>query len=295
MTTKTIIGTLLVCFYVPLLCVITTALVWQWRTKRNTGRSPFTDKLLRAPGESLRIKIDELSERLGNIVAVAIGLPAFVMAGILLSSSESIPSLERVWAALATCLVLVVPGIWFCIHKAIELRNYRLGFAGERATGEELNQLMRDGCRVFHDIPMAPYGNIDHVIVSSAGVFAVETKARLKRAAPKGKRDCDANFDGEGVVFPTGRDLDMVNQARTQGKYLHAFLASAVGETVAVLPILTLPGWFVKSSARRDDILVLNPGQIGSVVTDTRKPMLSPQMMQRIAHQLEQKCRDVVM
>jgi hypothetical protein len=50
-------------------------------------------------------------------------------------------------------------------------REYRLGFAGERAVAEELNQLMLDGCRVFHDVPMEPYGNIDHVLIAPAGIF----------------------------------------------------------------------------------------------------------------------------
>ena len=42
-------------------------------------------------------------------------------------------------------------------------------------TSEELNQLMLDGCRVFHDIPF-PYGNIDHVVVSRSGVYSVNAK-----------------------------------------------------------------------------------------------------------------------
>ena len=50
-----------------------------------------------------------------------------------------------------------------------------LGLEGELATGEELNQLMLDGCRVFHDIPFR-FGNIDHVVVSQSGVFSVNTK-----------------------------------------------------------------------------------------------------------------------
>ena len=59
------------------------------------------------------------------------------------------------------------------------------GFAGERAVAEELNQLIRAGCYVFHDVPMAPYGNIDHVLVTPKGIYAVETKARRKRERPR--------------------------------------------------------------------------------------------------------------
>ena len=34
-------------------------------------------------------------------------------------------------------------------------KAFALGLEGELATGEELNRLMLDGCRVFHDIPLS--------------------------------------------------------------------------------------------------------------------------------------------
>lgn len=77
------------------------------------------------------------------------------------------------------------------IRLARDKRNYRLGFHGERVAAEELNQLMREGCHVFHDVPMEPYGNIDHVIVAPSGGFAVETKTRRKRKGPAGANQRD--------------------------------------------------------------------------------------------------------
>ena len=142
-------------------------------------------------------------------------------------------------------------------------------------------------------MPIEPYGNIDHVIVSSAGVFAVETKTRRKRQAPKGKRDCDAAFNGKAVEFPTWLETEMVTQARMQGDRLRSFLTKAVGEPVAVLPILALPGWYVTTSARPDGIRVLNPRQIASIAANKASEKLTPQMVNRIAYQLEQRCRDV--
>ena len=56
-----------------------------------------------------------------------------------------------------------------------ERKSYALGLDGELATAEELNQLMLDGCRVFHDVPIR-YGNVDHVVVHRSGVYAVNTK-----------------------------------------------------------------------------------------------------------------------
>ena len=69
-------------------------------------------------------------------------------------------------------------------------------------------------------------------------------------------------------------------------------LTKAVGEPVKVTPILTLPGWFVTSRVN-DGIKVVNPKQIRQVVLNVRDAALAPQLIERVAYQLDQKCRDV--
>jgi hypothetical protein len=167
-----------------------------------------------------------------------------------------------------------------------------LGFAGERAVAEELNQLMLDGCRVFHDVPMEPYGNIDHVVLATTGIYAIETKARRKRPAPAGQRDHEVVFDGKLLNFPHYSESKPIEQAKQQADRLRMFLSKAIGEPVKVGAILTFPGWLV-SSRVKSDIKVLNPKGIRSAIRDHRLPTLSKQMLDRIAHQLDQRCRDV--
>jgi len=59
---------------------------------------------------------------------------------------------------------------------------------------------MLEGCHVFHDVPMEPYGNIDHVIVAHSGIYAVETKPSRQRKAPDRQRDYEVIFDGNSSV-----------------------------------------------------------------------------------------------
>src|SRR5207248_10817074 len=80
---------------------------------------------------------------------------------------------------------------------------HRLGFHGERYVAEELNQLMSDGFRVFHDVPFGNY-NIDHVLIGPTGVFVVETKTRRKRTA-HGAGKHKVQFDGTQLNFPGGK------------------------------------------------------------------------------------------
>jgi hypothetical protein len=85
---------------------------------------------------------------------------------------------------------------------------------------------------------MEPYGNIDHVIVASTGVFAVETKTRRKKEARPGKRNHEVEYDGKVLRFPQGIDTSGLEQAKQQTDRLRVFLSKAVGEPVNVTAIL---------------------------------------------------------
>jgi hypothetical protein len=188
---------------------------------------------------------------------------------------------------------LIVSG--YLLLKTIRLleqrRTVRLGYEGELAVGQELNQLMIDGYRVFHDFPGEKF-NIDHIIVGRAGVLAVETKTRSKPTSHNRRLDATVVYDGKVLNFPTGKDRSALEQARRQSQWLTRWLANAVGEPLKVTPILALPGWFVERTGP-GGIPVINPRQIKSLLRSGKTPCLSDGLITRVAHQLEQRCRDV--
>jgi len=152
--------------------------------------------------------------------------------------------------------------------------------------------LLREGCHVFHDYPGGGKWNIDHIIVAPAGVYAVETKARRKRRTRKGRRGYEVFFDGKILKFPKGNDTDALEQARRNAKDFSRELSSATGDHVKVKAILTFPGWLVTLQGK-GDVHGLNPNQIRSVVLARQESFLTPAQIQRIIHQLDQKCRDI--
>jgi hypothetical protein len=266
------------------------AVLWilRWFRSSKQERPPVSEKLLRPAGESLRREIEKMDEQLNDILIWTFFGPAFMTFMLLILNATPLPAAIIITAGAGVFAFMV----WRLIRLINRRRDYRLGFSGERAVAEELNQLMLDGCRVFHDVPMEPYGNIDHVLVAPTGVYAVETKARRKRKTTPGKRDHEVVFDGERLQFPGAADLASLQQARQQADRLRAFLSSAVGEPVKVQAILTFPGWFVINRAK-SDIKVLNPKGIRAAVLNNRLPTLPKQLNERVAHQLDQKCRDV--
>lgn len=247
------------------------------------SRRPVADKLLRPPGESLRKKLEDINDAMLLSLIAALCLPA-------VSSlvSQRAPLSAQV---VAGALVLVI-ALGFFLYYVRLWRRFDLAFSGERAVGEELNKLMLDGCQVFHDLPAEKLGNIDHVIVAPSGVYAVETKTRRKRQAKASQKDYAITYDGQRVVFPHVWDTRALEQAGRNADWLGKWLSSAIGEPVTVQPVLTFPGWFVEVTGR-GDVSVLNPKLIRSLVVSRGKPGLSSQTMERIVHQLRERCRDV--
>ena len=256
-------------------------------------RSPFTDNFLRSPGESLNRQIMEVNDRITEYMFLVITVPVLFYA-VYISSLHFGNS--RLSTSIFTVFIIVGIGvIAFYLFKLIRMlnlrRSYQLGYEGEIAVGQELNQLMRDGYYVYHDFPAGKF-NIDHIVVGTSGVFAVETKARSKPTSKDRKADAKVNYDGTRLQFPNGMDVKSIEQAKRQGEWLSKWLRSAVGEAVMVRPVVALPGWFVKRVAS-GGISVINPKNFRSIAKPKDGNFLSEQMISRIVHQLERKCRDV--
>lgn len=256
-------------------------------------RAPFTDNFLRSPGEFLRLKIDKLSDDITqNFITMIVGplLFYFLWASKLFAEKVSNPSSAGIVTS-AIALLLFVYFVAKTIHLINVRQNYRLGYDAEIAVAQELNRLMLRGYHVYHDVPGKKF-NIDHVIVGPAGVFAVETKGRLKPTTSNRAADAQVVYDGKRLQFPDRFESKPLQQAQRQGKWLSHWLSSATGEPVKVRPVVALPGWFVKRTAP-NGIPVVNPKQIEGLLKISNGPALDAKLIGRIVHQLEQLCRNV--
>ncbi len=271
---------------ISVLCVFAVIGIWFLVRSRGKRRSPGTEELLRSPGHSVSLNLEEIQDNLSTLLVFLIFSPPFALA---LNPEKPIPN----WVFIPLAIGYGV-ALYYFFKKLTESSNYRLGLMGERAVGEELNQLMLDGFRVFHDFPADDKWNIDHVLVGSQGVYIVETKARRKQQGPAGHQDHVLIYDGQTLKFPHCEDQHGLQQASRNARWLGNFLSSATGEPVTVRPILTFPGWYIELQTKDTSVRVLNPKQIRNVIVKNDPPnKISPEQMERITHQLEQKCRDV--
>ena len=256
---------------------------FRWWSEAAATRSPLREKLLRSPGESLRRTLEQLNEYLIYSVAVFLLVPMFF--------AWQAPILTNFWAVafLAGLMGLcALPGL-FVVRL---YRSCALSLRGERAVGEELNQLMLDGCHVFHDYPTGKDSTIDHIVVAPSGVYAIETRTRLKRSAPEGEEQHEVIFDGRTLRFPNCTTAEPIKEARKRAADLSRQLSSSVGELVEVKPVLTLPGWRIRDRGT-SDVLVVNAKEIWQRIVTPAPPELCAAQIKGIAYHVQQKCRDV--
>jgi hypothetical protein len=232
-------------------------------------------------------------ERVDNFFWLIIFLAILAPLLLLLTAQLSGGKLEnwQFWLIIA-CYGLVIGWLTCRLYQILRRRqDLHLGFDAETAVGQELNTLMFSGFRVFHDFPAENF-NIDHIAVGPAGVFAVETKGRPKPIKGRGKVDARVFSDGEVLKFPDWNETEPLEQARWQAKWLSKWLSSAVGQPVSVKPVLALPGWFVEMTKRSDVVVYSGKTPQFFSKVQTGEP-LPDSLILSIAHQLEQRCRDV--
>ncbi len=260
------------------------------RHQRKHRRNPLTAQMLRAPGESISKRIDQLSEDVDLYLTFSSIVPLLCYSNFLTTryiANSKVSPLSFIVLALGSMAFFGVR-----LNKAIRQRhNEQLGLDCERAVGQELNQLMLSGYRVYHDFPAENF-NIDHIVIGPNGVFAIETKGRAKPKDKSDKKNWSVSYDGQNLQFPNGTEREYLPQARRQAGWLTKWLSSAVGEPVNALPVLAITGWMIEQKKPCDVFLFngKNPQFISKIRTDA---VLCPEMLQRIAHQIEQRCRDV--
>jgi len=279
---------------------------WKIKTRLKTEdegkRSPFAEKLLRPPGESLRIKIDELrSSYWDNSFDLLPILFGPVLVFFISSWRGPLISSIAVLSAILVCFFLALKKWQTLAGIRADLQNYRLGFDGERFVASELEPLAAQGYRVFHDfiVDTKPGGevtnfNIDHIAVGPEGVFVFETKAKRKSTALTDPElsEYQLSFDGKIIKFPDGRQTAKpIEQAQRNAKELRNWLRNSGITDIDYRPIVVYPGWFVKEGLETG----VQPakGIANRIPKMGRGRKLSPSEVTALAARIEDKCRNV--
>lgn len=271
--------------------------VWILQTHRawvrRQRRSPIGRELLRGPGHALREQLESSQGDLLGFAVLTSVLPMVLLSTFLIQAH--LRGLPAMWGLWPVYLAMAVGGVVYLVYRIRRLESQldrlRAGFDAELAVGQELDQLMRQGAHTFHDLPAEGF-NIDHVVVAEAGVFAVETKGYTKGIKGSGSAAVRVAYDGKLLRFPSWSTAEPLEQAERQAQWLSRWLSSAAGDPVQALPVLALPGWFVERTGR-GAVRVYSGKELVGLLQSRGTQRLSPEAVTRIAHQLDQRCRNV--
>jgi hypothetical protein len=268
------------------------SLAKKW-THDQRRRSPFTGDFLRNPGHTLLTQLEDARLDFMGYVAASMSMPLVLFSVPVTQawwSHQPITTGAWVWHGVIGVVLTAALGVKL-VQTMRRVQQLRLGYEGELAVGQELNQLLCRGFRVYHDFPADGF-NVDHVVIGPTGVFAVETKARRKPVTRDRSADARVDYTGQYLQFPSWSDQKILAQADRQAQWLSRWLSNAVGESVPVRAAVALPGWYITQTGR-GDALVFNGKRPDMVFPKIHGKGLSGQMIQRVAHQVEAKCRDV--
>lgn len=264
------------------------------RSRRARQWSLIGIDLLRGPGQTVHEQLEQATNDLmWDVVALCVS-PLILLTMYLtqwrfgLTSNTGHTEIIYGWLGIGVIAWLVRK----MLKAGERIDDLRAGFDAKLAVGQELDQLMRTGAAVFHDFPADGF-SIDHIVISLQGVFAIETKGYTQPIGENGKVNATVVFDGHTLKFPSWTTSEPLEHAERQAKWLSRWATSAIGGLVVSTPVLALPGWFVDRKGR-SIVRVYSGRALGSLLETPSKQPLSEQDVQRIAHQVEQRCRAVV-
>ncbi|MFH0801033.1 MAG: nuclease-related domain-containing protein [bacterium] len=257
--------------------------------KKRTGKkSPIKKAPLRLPGQFLDEKIKDIKyDMLWNVFVCLMYLTSLVIAWLFYLFPKTFLLPLLLLLTLVSVLVFIFYGTRIS-KQWKEIDNHKLGRVGEIEVGQTLEKLREQGCRIFHDIQMGNY-NIDHVVLSTKGVFVIETKTRRKPAEGR----TEIVYEGDLIRINGSPNKTDIEQAKSQACGFHKFFKLITGNSYFVRPVIVYPGWYVTSSfdPEKSDMWVLNPDQLSQKIA-AQPEVIKPKELETIANQLEYHIRE---
>jgi Nuclease-related domain len=251
-----------------------------------SGQSPLKAKPLRLPGESLDREIENWIHDKALVTFFAAGCFCLVAYFEWYGYLTHAPRRPFLFTVIAGCAVLFAG--WRIWRIRSRVKQLRQGRDGERAVGQFLERLRADGGQVFHDIPGNGF-NLDHVVISTHGIYAIETKTWSK-PWPRAQ----VVVEGETLtVAGQVPDRNPIEQASSCARWLEQQLKESTGKKFFVRGVVVFPGWFVKQQGPRGDVWVLEPKMLPGYIQQAPE-MIAPSDMALAAYHLSRYVRNEV-
>jgi hypothetical protein len=228
--------------------------------KNSEKRSPFHDKPLRYPGQSIDDEIDKVYDN--EILEAVVYATVFIIITILSWVNYFTRTFtDPIIMSIGTIIIVLIAAVKI-INAGRKLKLLKLGRDGEKIVAEYLEELKREGDTIFHDIVGNKF-NIDHVVVSKHGIFVIETKTRSKPL----KGNPSVTYDGH-KIFVDGiePERNAIEQVTALSRWLEKEIKLTTGKYFPIRPVIVFPGWYVEPIPSGSAIWILNPKALISFI-----------------------------
>lgn len=247
---------------VALACTIVFLLIGRsWQAfARNIGPGPrFSDSIMHEAAQHFRDELQKLSSQQSTYLG---GAMAFVLVfGVAYTfRAQELFTGYPVWQMYALLALLAVAAFlaaWRLVATVIARGRIRLQHDANVAIGHQLRQIAPGTSRVYHEVPTSA-GIVDHVVVGSSGIYAVNVVARRpSRNGVVELADNDLSFS------PSGRTTSIVDLAAKSSR-LERELGKTLGQKIRIRSVIAVPGWQVESQTNSNH-LVVNERTLGMI------------------------------
>ncbi len=240
----------------------------------------FEQELVRLPGQSVDEEIKDFFEEKVDFLFFQIGILFFlIIFSVIVWYTKPINPLF----VILTCIPFIGYSIYKLTKAKSQLENLRRGRDGERYVGQLLEDLRKDGYRIFHDI-FADNFNLDHVVIGKTGIYVIETKTWGNSASIK-----SASYDGRtlnlnGYAVPR----NPIFQVQAEARWLSDILRKSIGNKFYVQPIIALPSKFIDPLVNKvlepENVRLLNPKTIARFLNNDAEKLTVEQINQVSLH-----------
>jgi len=282
---------------IPLPIFLAVGVIYLFKAREDRLReAPLSNRLLRPAGYSLSQQLEDKFFDLATALAVlpigVFGVPIVVLVQAYFKGAEVS---ETSWYMAGTASFLIG---CFSIKRLLSLlsqiKRLKLGYHCELEVSQHLDRAVRPEDRnyqIYHDIPFEGF-NIDHLAVTTRGVFVVETKGRSKPITESGK-NWQVTLKDNALHFPKHKETAPIEQAKRNSLSVKQWLESSTGRSVPCAAILVLPGWYINYRQRMADLHVVNSKSLVTQFSRFSAGEISPEQFQAICYQVEQRVRDI--
>jgi hypothetical protein len=224
---------------------------WGFIIRAFSAHPSFADSIMFEAAERFRDRLAHLTREQATYLGSAVVFVVMYVAATLLDGSGLFIGYPD-WQLyiLLAALVAAAAFVTYRLGRTI-LEWRRICFVRDAnvAVGHQLQRIAAGHGRAYHDV-RTPAGVIDHVMVGSSGVYAVNVIAR------RHLRQGSAMLKGNQVVFSHGGDPEPIVDINARCKQLQKQFRSETGSDIRVRSVIAVPGWDIARQNDEDHLLV---------------------------------------